>query len=335
MGGTLNVTDATSLGGTLDVTNATTLNNDLTVSTGGATSLGGTLNVDGATSLGGTLDITGDTSLQNNLNITGYTTINSNLEVDYTTKFNSNIILSADNYISDGVTGEIRYNTVTSQFEGYSSGAWGSLGGVKDISGNTFIRAETYPGAGNNELEFFTGDGTTSNLIMKIDNSIVHIHKQLRTDDTIYSHNDIIARGNVIAHFSDIRLKTNIEIIDNPLEIINKLNGFYYVSNDIAKKYGYDNSKQIGISAQDAEKVLPEIVSLAPFDIKYDADGNRVSISGENYLTISYEKLVPVFVEGIKKLDKQNTELKEELKTLKENYHYLLEEINKIKQKIN
>ena len=34
-------------------------------------------------------------------------------------------------------------------------------------------------------------------------------------------------------------------------------------------------------------------------------------------------------------IDKQNTELKEELKTLKENYHYLLEEINKIKQKIN
>jgi len=273
--------------------------------------------------------------LQNNLNITGYTRINNNLEVDYTATFNSNIILSATNYTSDGVTGEIRYNTNTTQFEGYSSGAWGSLGGVKDISGNTFIRAETYPGAGNNELEFFTGDGTTSNLIMKIDNSIVHIHKQLRTDDTIYSHNDIIARGNVIAHFSDIRLKTNIEIIDNPLEIINKLNGFYYVSNDIAKKYGYDNTKQIGISAQDAEKVLTEIFSLAPFDIKYDEHGNRVSISGENYLTISYEKLVPVFVEGIKKLDKQNTELKEELKTLKENYNYLLEEINKIKQKIN
>jgi len=53
--------------------------------------------------------------------------------------------------------GMIRYNTSTSQFEGYGPGsAWGSLGGVKDVSGNTYIRSETYPGAGNNDLQFFT-----------------------------------------------------------------------------------------------------------------------------------------------------------------------------------
>jgi hypothetical protein len=53
--------------------------------------------------------------------------------------------------------GMIRYNTTTSQFEGYGPGSsWGSLGGVKDVDSDTYIRAETYPDAGNNDLQFFT-----------------------------------------------------------------------------------------------------------------------------------------------------------------------------------
>lgn len=54
------------------------------------------------------------------------------------------------------VTGQIRFNTDTTVFEGYDGIAWGSLGGVKDVDQNTFIRPETSPGANNNELEFFT-----------------------------------------------------------------------------------------------------------------------------------------------------------------------------------
>ena len=42
------------------------------------------------------------------------------------------------------VTGQIRYNTDVSSFEGYGSGsAWGSLGGVKDVDQDTFIKAES------------------------------------------------------------------------------------------------------------------------------------------------------------------------------------------------
>lgn len=54
------------------------------------------------------------------------------------------------------ITGQIRFNTDTTVFEGYDGIAWGSLGGVKDVDQNTFIRPETSPGANNDELEFFT-----------------------------------------------------------------------------------------------------------------------------------------------------------------------------------
>ena len=62
-------------------------------------------------------------------------------------------------------TGMMRYNSDTVSFEGYSSGAWSSLGGVSSVDKYTYIRAETSAGASNGELEFFAkntaGNGAT------------------------------------------------------------------------------------------------------------------------------------------------------------------------------
>ena len=55
------------------------------------------------------------------------------------------------------VTGQIRYNTEISSFEGYGpGGAWGSLGGIKDVDGDTYIKAESSAGADEDTLSFFT-----------------------------------------------------------------------------------------------------------------------------------------------------------------------------------
>ena len=63
--------------------------------------------------------------------------------------------------------GMVRFNTSDGVFEGYSGNAWASLGGVKDVDQDTFIEAESSPGADNDELRFVTA-GVTA---FKIDNS--------------------------------------------------------------------------------------------------------------------------------------------------------------------
>jgi hypothetical protein len=122
------------------------------------------------------------------------------------------------------------------------------------------------------------------------------------TDGRIDASNDIVAFS------SDRRLKTNIENITDALGKIKSLSGFTYNWNKVANTVaGFDTeSRYVGVYAQEVQAVLPEAIKLAPFD----NDGHDKSISGENYLTVQYEKLVPLLIEAIKELKKEVDELK-------------------------
>jgi hypothetical protein len=63
-----------------------------------------------------------------------------------------------------GVTGHIRYNSTTQQFEGYAATAWSSLGGVRDVDSDTYIQPETSPGSDEDNLQFFAGGVEVANL---------------------------------------------------------------------------------------------------------------------------------------------------------------------------
>ena len=128
---------------------------------------------------------------------------------------------------------------------------------------------------------------------------------------------NIIATGRITSGYSDKRLKIFTSNISNSLDIISNLNGYYYHPNEEALKVGFENEKQIGLSAQEVQSVLPEIVKLAPFDMTIDDNGNITSKSGKSYLTICYERLGPIFVEAIKELTGQIKELKKENETIK------------------
>jgi hypothetical protein len=102
--------------------------------------------------------------------------------------------------------------------------------------------------------------------------------------------------GSLTQNASDKRLKRNIQNIPNALEKINSINGVTFTwDNEI---YKTDRTNDVGIIAQEVQAILPEAVTLAPFDTNEDG----TSKSGENYLTAYYEKLIPLLIEGIKEL---------------------------------
>jgi hypothetical protein len=126
------------------------------------------------------------------------------------------------------------------------------------------------------------------------------------------------ASGNIVASYSDERLKHVTEYIKDVLPILDKINVFRYNCNDVGAKYGYDkNKKELGLSAQEIQRYYPELVSMAPFDSEYDEETQQiVSKSGENYITICYERLVPVLIQGIKELNNVTTSQENRINTL-------------------
>lgn len=125
------------------------------------------------------------------------------------------------------------------------------------------------------------------------------------------SAGEIRATGNITSAYSDERVKDQIQVISNALTKVKSLTGFTYQINALGKSFGLvDEGRQVGISAQKAQQVLPEVVKLAPFDTDYDENKNQFSKSGENYLTVQYEKLIPLLIEAVKELDEKLEDVK-------------------------
>ena len=112
---------------------------------------------------------------------------------------------------------------------------------------------------------------------------------------------EIRATNAITSFYSDERLKTDITEISGALDKVMQLRGVTFRANELAESFGYANSKeQVGVIAQDVEKVLPQIVVPAPFDIMQLQEGVEISRSGENYKTVHYDKLVPLLIQAIK-----------------------------------
>lgn len=62
--------------------------------------------------------------------------------------------------------GSIRYNTTITQFEGYNGNSWSSLGGVRDVDGDTYIKPETSPGSDEDTLYFYNQDSNTLRITL-------------------------------------------------------------------------------------------------------------------------------------------------------------------------
>lgn len=121
---------------------------------------------------------------------------------------------------------------------------------------------------------------------------------------------ELRAAGNITSYYSDERLKENIQPISDALNKVMQLRGVTYNGNQLAESFGFTSKeKQLGVLAADVQRVAPEAVKPAPFDIMIYED-TEMSRSGENYMTVQYEKLVPLLIEAVKELSQEINNLK-------------------------
>ena len=116
------------------------------------------------------------------------------------------------------------------------------------------------------------------------------------TQGLIEAENDVIAFSS-----SDKRFKENLIPIKGSLDKLTSISGyeFDWIPND--KHHAYGDRHDVGVIAQEVEKVLPEVVQTRDSGFK----------------AVKYEKMIPLLIEGIKEQQEQIDELKKEVEELK------------------
>jgi hypothetical protein len=108
----------------------------------------------------------------------------------------------------------------------------------------------------------------------------------------LYVSGAIYATSNITAN-SDLTLKKNLKLIDNPIDKLMQLNGYAY-------QWKANDEHQYGVIAQEVEKILPYAVSTGLDGIK----------------GVSYNQLTPLLIEGFKSHESEITILKARVKYL-------------------
>ena len=238
--------------------------------TGNNANIGGTNTINNLT-VTGSFDTSGGTEFAGNA---ATSTLASNIAIGANrVPYNNanNSTTSSSNFTFNGTT--LSVANVTSSFTGNLAGRSTASDTSKIIS------------AGGGGYNVVLTDGLGDNKGLAIDGGITFNG----------GSNSLSVSGDITAFASDMRLKTNIEKIQGAVAKVCKLSGFTYEFNETGRDLKLPAGKQLGVSAQQVQEIFPEAVAVRPTD---------------EYLTVKYEKLVPVLIEAIK-------ELKEEIESLK------------------
>jgi hypothetical protein len=105
-----------------------------------------------------------------------------------------------------------------------------------------------------------------------------------------------------VTYTSDARFKTHVRPLAGALSSVLALRGVRYEWNALGVQHGGTaGASQVGVLAQEVEKIYPELVST----------------DKEGYKAVNYAQLTPVLIEALKELAAQNEALKAELQTVK------------------
>ena len=165
---------------------------------------------------------------------------------------------------------------------------------VTDANGSVSTRTLT---AGN--LGLGSGDDVTFGTV-RVDDATTSTSKTtgaLIVDGGVGISGALNVGGDVVAYASsDERLKDNIELISNPIERVQALKGVTWDWNSNADEL-QQSLPNVGVIAQDVEKVLPQLVT--------DRDNG--------FKGVDYAKLTGLLIEAVKDQQKQIDELKSKL----------------------
>jgi hypothetical protein len=259
----------------------------------------------------GALIVSGGVGIAKKLYVGENTYLQSTLDVSGAATFQDNVSLKNDKYLNIGNSNEftIRYNGTSSYIKhNNSSGRLKHNADYIQLT-NKDDNETLAQFIANDKVELFYDNGsrfeTTSSGVQvygamsatgALSGSSLTVSGTI-TASSVSVSGDIRADGDITAFASDIRLKENINPIENALDKVLSLRGFTYNFNETGKNLGYDPSvSHAGVSAQEVQRVLPEAVVPAPVD--------------SNYLSVKYDKLVPLLIEAIKELKKEIEDLK-------------------------
>jgi hypothetical protein len=165
-----------------------------------------------------------------------------------------------------------------------------SVGSATTATSATSASTATYStGAGNSTNIGITDDTSTNATFYPVISSATtgNVAQKVSSTKLTFNPSTGLLTSTDYNSSSDITLKENITPINDPLAILERLNGFAFTWRDTKEK-------SYGLSAQEVEQVLPEIVRDRPDGVK-----------GINYLN-----LIAFLVEAIKDLKREIQELK-------------------------
>jgi hypothetical protein len=143
------------------------------------------------------------------------------------------------------------------------------------------------------------GDPAVISMVARTDSAKVGIGTDTPSEALAVVGN-IVATGS-INEYTSTKMKRNIENIDNAIEIVSTLNGVRYDwRRDEYPEMKLSNERQIGLLAEDVDKVLPELV-------REDAEGNKM---------VAYTKLTAVLIEALKEQQEIINDLQKRLEAL-------------------
>lgn len=133
--------------------------------------------------------------------------------------------------------------------------------------------------------------GTTSSLFVSNTVARIGVGGVTNPQAPLHVQGAVYATGDITAFYtSDQRLKKDVIRIDDALERVRWLNGVEFTWDKEAirklENVGPKPDKDIGLIAQDVERVFPQAVTLRE----------------DGYKAVDYSKLVPVLIEAIKEL---------------------------------